>query len=192
MEVMLKKYPIRPDIKGRAIILPQRTGKCLLCGKDLSFDLRRKSFCKDNHFEKYYKKFVYSESRKHNIFSTDYYKCVQCGFDPKEFSKEIEEKFPFNYGKYGDKNYWKKRIEYIESFGFSNNASYLEIDHIIPIRMGGDPLAPENQQTLCYPCHKKKTKIDIGNMTKINAICQEVRNYWKYKKNEKKLLGFFK
>ena len=183
------KYPIRPDIKGSSVVLPQRTGKCLFCGKDLSFDKRRKSYCSTEHMDAYYKMFVYEESTKHQIFVNDNYKCVECGFNPREFSKELEEKFPFSYP--AEKNFWKKRIAFIESRGFSNNAAYLEIDHILPIKMGGDPLDPNNQQTLCYPCHKKKSAVDVGQMAKMNRINKEIKEYFKRKKREKRLMEFF-
>lgn len=30
-------------------------------------------------------------------------------------------------------------------------------DHIVPINAGGDPLAWDNLQSLCYPCHCRKS-----------------------------------
>jgi 5-methylcytosine-specific restriction endonuclease McrA len=33
----------------------------------------------------------------------------------------------------------------------------LEVDHILELALGGAPLAYENLQTLCKPCHRKKT-----------------------------------
>jgi len=32
-----------------------------------------------------------------------------------------------------------------------------EIDHIIPVRLGGEPLEIENLQALCHLCHQRKT-----------------------------------
>lgn len=183
-------YPIRPDIKGRSIVLPQRTGRCLWCGKDLSFDRRRVSYCKTEHMDAYYKRFVFEDSTKHQIFVNDDYKCVKCGFDVREFQERLNKKFPWRYGVDNSPEV-KKRIAYLESLGFSNNQSYLEIDHIKPIKMGGDPIDPKNQQTLCYPCHKKKTKIDVGQMAKMNRICKEIHEYWNQKDRELNLLAFF-
>lgn len=138
----------------------------------------------------YYKRFVYEESTKHQIFVKDNYKCVKCGFNEREFIKELEGKFPFRYGIHNSPN-WKKRIKYIESKGFSTNQAYLEVDHIRAIKMGGDPLDIANQQTLCYPCHKKKTKKDVGQMAAMNRICKEIRGLKSKKKREKKFLRFF-
>jgi 5-methylcytosine-specific restriction enzyme A len=32
-----------------------------------------------------------------------------------------------------------------------------QVDHITPIRDGGPPLARDNLQALCHPCHSRKT-----------------------------------
>ena len=36
----------------------------------------------------------------------------------------------------------------------------LDVDHIIPVNMGGQLLDKKNLRTLCRPCHKKKTELD--------------------------------
>ena len=36
----------------------------------------------------------------------------------------------------------------------------LEVDHIVAVSLGGDRWDPANIQTLCTPCHKKKTTDD--------------------------------
>ena len=36
-------------------------------------------------------------------------------------------------------------------------AGKLEVDHVVALADGGDPWAPDNLQTLCRPCHIKKT-----------------------------------
>lgn len=41
-----------------------------------------------------------------------------------------------------------------------------EVDHIIPIALGGQSLGFDNHQVLCYDCHKTKTKKDIKDITK--------------------------
>jgi len=38
--------------------------------------------------------------------------------------------------------------------------SRLDVDHIVPIRMGGNPYDKENLRTLCKDCHKAKTRLD--------------------------------
>jgi 5-methylcytosine-specific restriction protein A len=36
----------------------------------------------------------------------------------------------------------------------------LDVDHIIPVRLGGNPFDKKNLRTLCKNCHKAKTKLD--------------------------------
>ena len=36
------------------------------------------------------------------------------------------------------------------------------VDHIIPLKNGGERLALDNLQPLCLPCHNRKTREDIG------------------------------
>jgi 5-methylcytosine-specific restriction endonuclease McrA len=38
--------------------------------------------------------------------------------------------------------------------------SQLDIDHIIPVQMGGELFKKENLRTLCKGCHKAKTRLD--------------------------------
>tara|TARA_R110000851_G_C12738342_1_gene530555 strand:+ start:219 stop:572 length:354 start_codon:yes stop_codon:yes gene_type:complete len=39
------------------------------------------------------------------------------------------------------------------------------VDHIIPIRQGGDPFQKNNLQTLCHPCHNKKSRQEKDSIT---------------------------
>jgi len=36
----------------------------------------------------------------------------------------------------------------------------LDVDHIIPVRMGGNPFDKANLRTLCKECHKSKSRLD--------------------------------
>lgn len=40
------------------------------------------------------------------------------------------------------------------------NKKLLDIDHIIPINLGGDKFNKDNLRALCKECHKAKTKLD--------------------------------
>lgn len=50
------------------------------------------------------------------------------------------------------------------------NALASMVDHIVPIRDGGDRLAYENLQPLCNRCHAKKTTQDISARKARRAI----------------------
>lgn len=36
----------------------------------------------------------------------------------------------------------------------------LDVDHIIPVRIGGNPFDKANLRTLCKACHKAKSRLD--------------------------------
>ena len=38
--------------------------------------------------------------------------------------------------------------------------SFLDVDHIIPVRLGIDPFNKDNLRLLCKDCHKAKTTLD--------------------------------
>jgi 5-methylcytosine-specific restriction protein A len=37
-----------------------------------------------------------------------------------------------------------------------------EVDHIVPLRLGGHPRARSNLQALCHSCHSRKTARETG------------------------------
>lgn len=43
-------------------------------------------------------------------------------------------------------------------------ASAADVDHIIPLAKGGQDI-DSNLQILCRPCHKAKTRVDLGYQT---------------------------
>ncbi|MCB1713230.1 MAG: HNH endonuclease, partial [Candidatus Riesia sp.] len=49
---------------------------------------------------------------------------------------------------------------YIKARGFQPGKSCWAMDHIIPVHRGGGSCGLWNLQTLCLPCHKKKTAED--------------------------------
>lgn len=44
---------------------------------------------------------------------------------------------------------------------------FLDIDHMIPVQMGGQLLDKNNLRTLCKECHKMKTKLDKDALMEI-------------------------
>lgn len=43
--------------------------------------------------------------------------------------------------------------------------AFLDVDHIIPIQMGGKFFEKENLRTLCKDCHKSKSNLDSDALT---------------------------
>jgi hypothetical protein len=89
------------------------------------------------------------------------FKCNECQLSYRDFYIEA-------YRKIRNKRYFKfpkmktRRVDYlIRAFRKSlPKDSRLEIDHIIPVSMGGQTLGFENLQILCSKCHKNKTSKD--------------------------------
>jgi len=94
------------------------------------------------------------------------FKCAGCGFDYKPFFVQAYNKV---------KNMWYFRNPKMLSYRIENLMKAfrrlipknvrIEVDHVIPICLGGQGLGFDNVQILCAKCHKAKTKIDIKNRT---------------------------
>jgi 5-methylcytosine-specific restriction endonuclease McrA len=67
--------------------------------------------------------------------------CRACGFDTKKFAREIR---------------GRGRTKRLRERGFQPRRSLWELDHIVPLIEGGNH-DPSNLQTLCVPCHRKKS-----------------------------------
>jgi len=104
---------------------------CLNCGKNLSFDRRRRRFCSNECYNAFYKvhPLILWSNLRIMCFKRDNYKCRNCGGNFEHSS--------------------------------------LHCDHIVPIWKGGDDLDLNNLQTLCEKCHRKKTKDESAERTKI-------------------------
>lgn len=76
-------------------------------------------------------------------------------------SQECMEEFNHNHDWYWIRKAILKRDRYTCSICKQRmRKRFLDVDHIIPIRMGGDPHDKENLRLLCKDCHKRKTKLD--------------------------------
>ena len=96
--------------------------------------------------------------------------CVLCGVDCDEFEKSIRTIINrLNNREWdGDRRRRtffdplsiEKRIERIlVKHGWNRSRNHFwEMDHIVPIVEGGDPIEMDNLRTLCVPCHKGETK----------------------------------
>lgn len=165
------KYPRRPEFRGRVLYLPDRNGHCINCGKDLSFDARRSSWCCSQCEKQYYKE-VWRKYDYKRILKRDNFTCLKCG--------RIEQKRQ-------DFRNFKQWTVYLKSMDF-----HLEVDHIRPIALGGSKYHSSNLWTLCNKCHKIKTKKDIKKITMHKRILREINEYWKIKNQNIKQENYWK
>ncbi|SFM16718.1 HNH endonuclease [Shimia aestuarii] len=49
---------------------------------------------------------------------------------------------------------------YCRQCGKTSMQTTLQVDHIVPLRDGGDPFDRSNLQVLCIPCHNTKTRAE--------------------------------
>jgi 5-methylcytosine-specific restriction endonuclease McrA len=93
--------------------------------------------------------------------------CKVCGKSPEEFEKGRRKYCSQKcYDKYQEcflywsifSRKWLKENDFCVKCNSKHN---LEVDHIIPVAITNKVFDKENLQTLCYGCHKQKTKKDL-------------------------------
>jgi len=142
---------------------------CAWCANGQVFGNRKycNDICRDNCYA-----FIQPQKEhglEYHLQSQDF-KCASCSFDYKptidEMIQQYGNKNRYTYKEDGQASPWffgklKYRIEL--KYGQERKP---EVDHIVPVALGGDPVGFDNHQILCYTCHKDKTKLDIGNIAK--------------------------
>lgn len=123
--------------------------KCPSCGKSKTEWNRRTDWtcCSTECTETFWKEHDKSISwlgQRLKALRRDNYTCQDCGVKHAQ-------------------TYTGKKLEYeIEG--------KLQVDHIIPVSIGGDGLDLDNLQTLCIKCHINKTKEDMKAIAKFRMI----------------------
>ena len=74
-------------------------------------------------------------------------------FEPKPYEKKTSNPF------YSTKEWKEKRREFLgeRPFCVCCGRPAEIVDHIVPIRKGGEPLDDRNLQSLCWSCHSRKS-----------------------------------
>jgi 5-methylcytosine-specific restriction endonuclease McrA len=86
-------------------------------------------------------------------------KCANCGYDWTDVYDESLKNLP-KYNNHG---------EQLKALIWQRNQqdNLPEVDHIVPIGMGGSGFLHSNLQVLCKACHKEKTKKDHADIRKL-------------------------
>ena len=84
--------------------------------------------------------------------------CAICGLDTVRLRRSIRGKGAF---------------EKTRALGFKPRKSFWELDHIVPLIDGGSHDLP-NLQTLCTPCHKRKTSAEAADRRAARAEAAEL------------------
>lgn len=152
-----KKYrPGHPDYHKWRI--------CRWCGKPLPG--RRTAWC-SSECEHEYKIRAWPSYAAGKVYNRDLGVCAACGLDTREFQKRTRYVWKLQGGWFYEPvdhlRVWaRKKIEHWCSQGWPINALNgsrrpWDCDHIHSVVEGGGECGLDNLQTLCIPCHKKKT-----------------------------------
>lgn len=156
----LKKGDGRRHINASSFkkIIKDGLNYCAWCGENRVSGKRKycNNHCRDNCYT-----FIYPQSElglEYHLEEQDF-KCADCQFDYMPF---VEKTGNINgIRKYKKNDIPNERLfKRLKTMVFKINRP--EVDHVIPIALGGDPVGFDNHQILCYSCHKKKTKNDVG------------------------------
>lgn len=89
-------------------------------------------------------------------------KCMKCGTEENKVtrkSKRIKD----------IEAYWKGGPMEVEEYEQTYTLDF-EVDHIVPIALGGAEYDEANLQVLCTNCHKGKTRLDQGMIAKARKL----------------------
>lgn len=143
---------------------------CRFCKKEVTEE--KSAFCGPECIHQFKIQSSQGYMRK-TVFERDRGVCNKCGLDTEKLKQILfrvkEEK--------GDLAYESLLQKYETHYGysFSLDKHFWEADHITPVAHGGGSCGLDNLQSLCVPCHKKKTVAQLTKGWK--------RHYWRKKNN---------
>ena len=132
-------------------LLKQPKGHCRWCGVPVTG--RRRTWCSDACVAEYMLRASPARLRQ-ALYRRDQGVCAICGSDTAALERELKQL------KRTDSKAFDARLSGLKYQGFNvqwrSFRALWEADHRIEIRDGGD-LGMDNLQTLCVPCHRRKT-----------------------------------
>lgn len=141
---------------------PNGRGLCRKCGEEVPQG--RRSYCSNECYEAWLM-MTSSQYKRKAVYARDRGVCSGCGIDtnalkqaqPKQPSGPLS---PDDY-RHAMQAYRTARDAYwqdLRAKGFDAVSGHLwEADHILAVADGGGECDLNNYQTLCIPCHRKKT-----------------------------------
>ena len=146
---------------------------CRWCGKICP--KRRRSWCSDECASEFNIRSSPGKLRS-AVYKRDRGVCAACGLNTNTLLRRrwVKErvKRPNSRNAATKKRYHtllrsarKMWREEMISLGFPTNKSPWQADHVLPVSRGGGACGLDNVQTLCYPCHAKKTARENAEWT---------------------------
>lgn len=132
---------------------------CRFCSKETNPP--RRTFCSDDCVNNFKMQTSANYIRK-RVEDRDHGKCKECGLDTHALKQVLYQvRAQRGFGAYQALLFeYKQKYNY----DFALNKHYWEADHIQAVCLGGGEATIENYQTLCVPCHRKKTRWDLKKL----------------------------
>lgn len=140
---------------------PNGRGLCRKCGKEVPPG--RQSYCSNQCYGAW---LMMTDSAfvRRAVFKRDKGVCAACGLDTEALRlgepKEPSWRLPEDERRVAMEAYRQACVAYhddMKARGFGTEPHLWEADHIIAVADGGGECDLSNYQTLCCPCHRKKT-----------------------------------
>jgi len=176
----LKKGDTRRHINATSFKKIMKNGLkyCAWCGENRVTGRRKycNDACRDNCYA-----FCMPQKEhglEYHLQSQDF-KCADCAFDYRQTMDKMDAAYKkrnlvgWSESKLAANPWYFGRLKNLVEKEFGRKKKP-EVDHIVPIALGGDVVGFDNHQVLCYECHKNKTKTDIGDIAKHRREKNEV------------------
>lgn len=119
-------------------------------------DPRRRTMCSKECAHEYNLRSNSAYLRWH-IFDRDQGVCAECGLDTDKLHQKFRELSRW-LKRRSHRGYRRLCHAFLDRHGLSQDrTTFWDADHITPVEEGGGECGLEGYQTLCIPCHKRKT-----------------------------------
>lgn len=136
------------------ILLDRQPRECTWCGGDVG---KRRTWCSDDCVTAFHLR-CSSQHQMNHVLKRDGGICRDCGIDTVASEREFKTAWALvqnDYG-YSYSQYSKPMLAMKEQFGYGRGR-WREVDHLIPVVLGGGLCSVDNLRLLCGQCHARET-----------------------------------
>lgn len=149
---------------------PNGNPLCRWCKKET--EPPKKTFCSTECVQEWRVRSDPGYARE-KVFERDRGVCAKCGLDTEKLKSLL-----YSVRMKSELSYMNLVRTYRAQHGFGFNLSehFYEVDHIIPVHLGGGSCGLENLATLCRVCHRNKTR---GEMRRKRQRRKGITSQWR-------------
>jgi 5-methylcytosine-specific restriction endonuclease McrA len=162
-----ERWPVRMTLDGTAYL-------CRWCAKPLKGG-QNTAYCSRNCEHEILIR-CNLKSMRNAIYDRDKGVCRACGVS----IDDLRQAFKWYSDLWHNKDHWTNRwptpSEFLKAAGFASAGHLWEMNHIVAVVEGGEPIDPQNLETLCLKCHKKHTAELAKKLARLrkDKIIQEI------------------